>query len=74
MVALQEWLEKTNQDQGMVMHEEKWKLKFTLKDKRTQPIHCAVNLLAVEDQKLCFEVSRLDGDQMIFMEKFKIIK
>ena len=74
MGDLMAYLRTTGQAEGMVMSDEKWKLKFTLSDEKAGPMKAVCNLLQVDEQVLCVEFSRKSGDQLAFLQKFKEIK
>jgi hypothetical protein len=49
-------------------------MKFTQKTKQSGLIKVVVNILRVDDQTICVEFSRQNGDQLAFFDFFKETK
>ena len=75
--ALNDYLRNQQQPEAK-NHQEKYKSKFIIKEKDEEgaeiDTHFIMRILKVNDQKVCVEFQKGEGDQVRFMEKFNEIK
>lgn len=59
---------------GYKLSKDKYKIKLPILNKNSEKVEIKVELLKVDEDKICVDISKVDGDYSVFVEEFNALK